>query len=405
MSDLYHETSQAETAEPDTVPEPARDTGSGQQYKTAELAGHSYGEYPETDAEVQARIAGQDELPAREESRQATWGDDPDYYDATEPGAEYDGDVDAFLAGEDELPTPQESRAHTWGDNPEYYDEADLASEYDGDPGALTTEEDDPGPRDALAGPVTKDTHAESAISPEDTADSRAQGTDSDNRAQNAAGAADDQLTPAGTDLITTEPGQANERQATADTGTDAQASLSEGDDGNVLSPEADRLKALETDHDAARQKIADLEAELKAVKDEQAARLDRIEQLLAGPEKRPDDASAHEHGSDKPTVTLDQQGARDAVSAKYEQAIAEREDSREGMDTSDARHHGWRRVTSSESLGLANTVAGAADTVAQFAMHATPEGVVSLGLTALGIAVTLKARAEKNAEKGRGKP
>jgi septal ring factor EnvC (AmiA/AmiB activator) len=167
-----------------------------------------------------------------------------------------------------------------------------------------------------------------------------------------------------------------------------------------------ERFKALEAENAQARQKIADLEAELKAVKDEQAARFDRIEQLLAGLEKRSDDASAHEHVRDKPTATVDQQGAHDAVGAKYGQAIAEREDSREGMDTSDARHHGWRRATSSENLGLANTVAGAADTVAQFAMHATPEGIVSLGLTALGVAVTLRARAEKNAEKkGRGTP
>jgi hypothetical protein len=37
-----------------------------------------------------------------------------------------------------------ESRQATWGGNPEYYDEADLASEYDGDLSALTTADRDP---------------------------------------------------------------------------------------------------------------------------------------------------------------------------------------------------------------------------------------------------------------------
>ena len=65
-------------------------------------------------------------------------------------------------------------------------------------------------------------------------------------------------------------------------------AELPAGDDGDVLSPEADRLEALETEPDAARQKIADLEAELKSVRDEQAARFDRIEQLLASADRQP---------------------------------------------------------------------------------------------------------------------
>ncbi len=108
MSDLHQETFQAGTAELDITEEQARDAGSRQQYETAESAERSYGEYAETDAEVEARIAGQDELPSREESRQATWGDDPSYYDETELGTEYDGDAGAFLAAEDELPTPQD---------------------------------------------------------------------------------------------------------------------------------------------------------------------------------------------------------------------------------------------------------------------------------------------------------
>jgi hypothetical protein len=158
VSDLYHETAE---------PEPASDASSYQQYETAEPADLDYGEYTETDAEVRARIADQDELPTPEESRQATWGDNPDYYDETEFSAEYDGDLDAFLAGEDELPTPQESRARTWGDNPDYYDETDLTSEYDGDLDAITTEGDDPAGRHTLVSPDAEDTHARSPTAPE----------------------------------------------------------------------------------------------------------------------------------------------------------------------------------------------------------------------------------------------
>ena len=47
-------------------------------------------------------------------------------YDESDLGAEYDGDLDALTAG-DQLPARQESRAATWGDNPEY-DESDLGA-------------------------------------------------------------------------------------------------------------------------------------------------------------------------------------------------------------------------------------------------------------------------------------
>jgi hypothetical protein len=90
---------------------------------------------------VQERIASQDELPTPEESRAATWGDNPQYYDETDLATEYDGDASTYHSWEDDLPTPEESRAATWGDNPQYYDETDLATEYDGDLDALTASE------------------------------------------------------------------------------------------------------------------------------------------------------------------------------------------------------------------------------------------------------------------------
>jgi hypothetical protein len=154
MSDLYHETSETGSAEAGTW-DSGLDTSTGQEHETAEPApGYGYespaetggyGEYYETQADTEARIADQDdELPSPAESRAATWGDSPEYYDETELGAEYDGDISAFIAEEDELPTPQESRARTWGDNPDFYDETDLASEYDGDLSSFTADDDSP---------------------------------------------------------------------------------------------------------------------------------------------------------------------------------------------------------------------------------------------------------------------
>ena len=396
MSDLYSEPSPATTAEPDTGREPAPDAGSRQQYETADPAGQGYGEYAETDAQVQARIASQDELPAREESRQVTWGDNPDYYDETDLGADYDGDADAFLAGENELPTPQESRARTWGDNPDYYDETDLASEYDGDIGAFTTGEDSPAAQPAPASSETADTHAEPAAPPEDTADSRAR--DADYRDQDTASTADEQPDPGGSDQAATRPGLAPQAQDTAGTDTNAQASRpddaesSAGDGGEVLSPEADRFKALETEHDVARQKIADLEAELKAVKDEQAARFDRIEQLLASTGRQPEGTDTPEHGADQPGATRDP----DANSP----TIAQRKGTDQEFDAQRAKqaeNTRWRHAVSAENAGIAQTFVGAADTVAQFAMHATPEGVVGLGAMVLGLASVGLAKAEKH--------
>jgi hypothetical protein len=66
------------------------------------------------------------------------------YDDEADLGAEYDGDLEA-LTGGDQLPARQESRAATWGDSP-VYDEADLGAGYDGDLEALTAED---GSRDA----------------------------------------------------------------------------------------------------------------------------------------------------------------------------------------------------------------------------------------------------------------
>jgi hypothetical protein len=182
VSDLYHDTETGTTGSGidgtgsghDTLTYPHHDAagpGPGRGYESPTEADR-YGGYRETEAETQARIAGQDELPTPQQSRETTWGDNPDYYDA-DLAYEYDGDASAFIAGQDELPTPQQSREATWGDNPDYYD-ADLASEYDGDATALTPtghnpddgQEAAPGTWDHPAG----DQHAQARTGTEDTA-------------------------------------------------------------------------------------------------------------------------------------------------------------------------------------------------------------------------------------------
>jgi hypothetical protein len=94
-------------------------------------------------------LAAQDQLPARQDSRAATWGDSPEYDDEADLGAEYDGDLEA-LTGQDHLPARQDSHAATWGDNPEY-DEADLGAEYDGDLDAITAADQLPARQDSRA--------------------------------------------------------------------------------------------------------------------------------------------------------------------------------------------------------------------------------------------------------------
>jgi hypothetical protein len=76
-------------------------------------------------------------------------------------------------------------------------------------------------------------------------------------------------------------------------------------------------------------------------------------------------------------------------------------------MDAQEAEHYGWRHAVSAENVGIASTVAGAADTLAQFATHATPEGMVGLGAVTLGLVSLGLGRVEKyKSEKAKkGKP
>lgn len=226
MSDLYHETAQARTAETGTSRQQTQDRSLRQPDKAARSDEQGHSEYG-TSADVRAMIAAQNELPSPAESRARTWGDNPEYYDDNDLASEhYDGDFGDFTWEDDNLPSPAESRARTWGDNPQFYDEADLDSEYGADLGIVIAGEGDQA---------------------------------------------------AGRDAVSAEAPDANADRP------DPPAPRDRGDgDVCVSSAEADWVKEPEGEQDAASRRIADLEAELKAVKEDQAAQRDRIEQQLA---------------------------------------------------------------------------------------------------------------------------
>jgi hypothetical protein len=199
-----------------------------------------------------------------------------------------------------------------------------------------------------------------------------------DNRGHDSANTAGGPPDLTGTDLASAGP----ELEPQAQSGVD-RTEMPAGDVVKPLSPEAEQLKVLEVENAQARQKIADLETK----NDELAARLDRIEQLLASnADRRPGDASAPERGADEPGTSQRQDASR-----------TERRSTDRETDINAAEPSRWRRVVSAENFGAAGTLLSAADTITQFAMHATPEGVVGLATTVLGLAALGLGKAEKN--------
>jgi hypothetical protein len=297
-------------------------------------------------------------------------------------------------AGEEpgELLTRDEYAAHTEhdtavGDAPQYIEEADLASidAYDQDDGATDKA-------------LTRDEYAELAdqgISADDGVPEHIE--EADLAAIDAYDTAHDQ---AASRAQNEDPSEAPGGTLTEHAGHDADPPETEDardpDAGHAETRESDteRISALEAENAGAQQRIADLEAR----NDEQAAHLERIEQLLAAADRQPvtDGIQGEEGHRDVPATRQDLESP----------GIAAREDVRSGADTRDDKPARWRRIASSENIGLAGTVVGAADTVAQFVMHATPEGMVGLSATVLGAAATLMSMAEKHKDgKEKGKP
>jgi hypothetical protein len=183
----------------------------------------------------------------------------------------------------------------------------------------------------------------------------------------------------------------------------------------HVRTPDQERIDALEAENAESRQQLADanqkigtadqkiagLEAELKAVKDEQGARLDRLEQLLAA--QRPaENGRAPDQVLDKSSAPVDQHEIADSAPGRHLSEIAEKKDGDVGVSGDDAEHHGWRHLTSTENVGLAGAVVGATDVVAQFAMHASPEGMIGLTAAAISVAAAYMAKWDKKKEEKR---
>jgi len=173
------------------------------------------------------------------------------------------------------------------------------------------------------------------------------------------------------------------QRTSAVDAGQPGQAESAGVDTSDRLSPEQQRIHALETENAAANQQIADL----KADKDELTARLDLIEQHPASnygyqdrETRRPD------HGADEPDSSREQDALLDERIATGQRADAKREEQTR-----------WRRAASAENVGAVGTLLGAAD----LAMHGMPGLAVALGATAIGVVSWGQAKIEK---RGKGK-
>jgi len=351
MSDLYYETSGPGSAAAPSARESGHDTAGRQNEAAGPAPGRGHEspertdnsrEYEETQAGTEARIAAQDELPSPEQSYAATWGDDPGYYDEADLASEYDGDLAALLAAEDDLPAPQEEHARTWGDNPGYHDEADPSPQDGRDPATLTTGEQGPAAWLAPERPDAQDAGAEPPL-PEATVGTDAQ--DAGNRDEDAVSTTGRQPDQPETDL--------------AD-----QPELPGPDADTPLSPEGERVKALEAELGEARQKIA----ELQAKNDEPAASADRIEQQPTSSES---------------LLLPENQNPRDEVA---------------DANDSTAAHSRLRRAVSADTFGAAATLIDASDTIRLVAMHATPgEVVIGLTATALGLVSLGLAKVEQH--------
>jgi hypothetical protein len=175
------------------------------------------------------------------------------------------------------------------------------------------------------------------------------------------------------------------------------QTELSGADTWRDLSSEQRQISAFEAKVEAkVEAKFADLKAEYDA----------RFEQRLAEFGQVAKTASAHDQGDDKPAPSADQPKAQDTGNPTHGTALAGHKDTDKGVDTSDARSHSWRHVTSAENLGFASAVMGVADTFNQIATHVTPEGMVGLGMAVLTLGAAVRAKAGQQAEeKRKGKP
>jgi len=264
MTEAYYGT---ETAEPAAAP--AQEAGDSPGHDETSLgAGYD---------DDTAAPAAEDQLPARQDSRAATWGDSPEY-DESDLGAAYDGDLEALTA-EGQLPARQDSRAATWGDNPGYYDETEMATDHDGDLDTRTGEDHTPeagddhavdsgtGDQDQAATgeapPATGKPDERSAEAPDISAPAAPEHEDGN--------AAAPESSPAGVpaDTGSVAEGDAGERpDESTHAGQDDALTGRDGHADRDAAPDAG-LKELKAEYEAS---LKELKAELQALKESRQA-------------------------------------------------------------------------------------------------------------------------------------
>ncbi|MBO0805428.1 MAG: hypothetical protein J2P25_20410 [Nocardiopsaceae bacterium] len=119
---------------------------------------------------------------------------------------------------------------------------------------------------------------------------------------------------------------------------------------------------------------------------------------------ERPDKPSAT-----KPDQRNDALGTGDGdeprTSRDQGASLGERKDTDQGTDTKQVELPRWRRAVTAGSIGAASTLLGAADTATQFAMHATPEGLIGMGAMVLGLAAMGLGKIEKRRKEKHDSP
>jgi hypothetical protein len=209
-------------------------------------------------------------------------------------------------------------------------------------------------------------------------------------------------------DSIGTGSPDRDDAQPDHDADADRQEQVQQADPGaeHARTPELERIDALEAENADSRQQLADanqriagLEAELKAVKDEQSARFDRLEQLVASSQRPPENTMASDQAPDGPGVTVEQHEAADSSTGKHLSEITGKNNGDKQVDSYDARNTRWRHLASTENVGLAGAVVSATDVVAQFAMHASAEGIIGLTGAAIGVAAAYMAKWDRKKE------
>lgn len=165
-------------------------------------------------------------------------------------------------------------------------------------------------------------------------------------------------------------------------------------------------LSELEARHRAeldavkAEQK-AEHEAEIGSLKADYDAKFDELKaKVVSDAEQRGDRPQrsdmAPEHVPDDP-----------AIGQAQEAALEQRDNSRRGSDERNAEPSRWRQLVTSERVSAVGTVANAVNAATLFGMHASPEGMASLGMAVLslgglGLAKIEKRRKDKKEKDGR---